>query len=390
VDQLRAALSKVTRTCSFKLGAFLSLVSSLLRPTVGLASFEDDLHRVVTFGSSLPPTPAAAAAVEEIVRSAIRTADFVATPATPGFRYVYNPDLQTFERTPASRGSVFVEPAETVGKGRIDLSATYLYANFTEINGEPLSTALAQVRMGPVTALSQVRDFGLKTQVLDLSATYGITSRWDVNLLLPLLATTLNLNVLSGLAIPGQLAGQHVDDTAFGPGDLLLRTKYRLPDWAGMAWAGFFTLRLPSGNPANFQGLGDVTLTPGIALTRPFGPHDLHANLAFEANANDVSQSRVRYAIGATIQALRPVALLLDVIGSSGIAADNFEQPFATAAGVIPVSGTVARTDLVDLAAGVRITITRHLLVHLDAIVPLTQDGIRPNVVPAGGIEATF
>jgi hypothetical protein len=28
--------------------------------------------------------------------------------------------------------------------------------------------------------------------------------------------------------------------------------------------------------------------------------------------------------------------------------------------------------------------------VHLDAIVPLTQDGIRPDVVPAGGIEATF
>jgi hypothetical protein len=241
-----------------------------------------------------------------------------------------------------------------------------------------------------VTALSQVREFGLRSQVLDLSATYGITSKWDVNLLLPLFATTLNLNVLSGLAIPGQFSGQQVDQTAFGPGDLLLRTKYRLPDWAGLAWAGLFTLRLPSGNPGNFQGLGDVTLTPGMALTRPFGPHDVHANLAFEVNANDLSQSRVRYAIGATIQALPPVALLLDFIGSSGIAADHFEEPFTTAAGVIPVSGTVARTDLVDLAAGVRITITHHILVHLDAIVPLTQDGIRANVVPAGGIEATF
>ena len=378
------------RAASFKLGWFLVLVGSLLRPAAALASFENDLRDVVTFGGILPATPNAARVVEEIVQSAIRTADFVATPATPGFRYQYNPELQTFERLPASRGSVFVEPAETVGERRLDLSATYLYANFTEINGESLSTALAQVRTGPVTALSQVRNFGLKTQVLDLSATYGITRRWDVNLLLPLLATTLNLNVVSGLAIPGQLSGIQVNDTAFGPGDILLRTKYRLPDWAGLAWATFFTLRLPSGNPGNFQGLGAVTLTPGLALTRPIGPHDVHANLAFEINAGDLQQSRAHYAIGATVQALQRLALLFDVIGSSGISADHFEETFATRGGGIPVSGSVPRTDLVNLAPGIRITITKHILIHLDAIIPLTQDGIRANVVPAGGIEATF
>ena len=226
--------------------------------------------------------------------------------------------------------------------------------------------------------------------MLDLSATYGITRRWDVNLLLPLLATTLNLNVVSGLAIPGQLSGIQVNDTAFGPGDILLRTKYRLPDWAGLAWATFFTLRLPSGNPGNFQGLGAVTLTPGLALTRPIGPHDVHANLAFEVNAGDLQQSRAHYAIGATVQALPRLALLFDVIGSSGISADHFEETFATRGGGIPVSGSVPRTDLVNLAPGIRITITKHILIHLDAIIPLTQDGIRANVVPAGGIEATF
>jgi hypothetical protein len=375
-------------TASFKLLSLLALLGSLLHPAAAHASFEDDLLRVVTFGGILPATHNAARVVETIVQSAIRTADFVATPATPGFSYRYNPELQTFERIPTSRGSVFVEPAETVGKGRLDLSATYLYANFTEINGESLSTALAQVRTGPATALSTVHDFGLRSQVLDLSATYGITSRWDVNLLLPLLATTLNLNVLSGLALPGELSGVRVNDTAFGPGDILLRTKYRLPDWAGLAWATFFTLRLPSGNSGNFQGLGAVTLTPGVALTRPIGPNDVHANLAFEVNAGDLSQSRVRYAIGATVQALPRLALLFDVIGSSGIAADHFS--LATPGISMPVSGSVPRTDLVDLAPGVRITVTRHVLIHLDAIIPLTQDGIRANVVPTGGIEATF
>jgi hypothetical protein len=379
---------KLTR--SFKLGSLVALLGSLLHPAAAPASFEDDLVRVVTFGGILPATPNAARVVEEIVQSAIRTADFVATPATPGFSYRYNPELQTFERIPASRGSVFVEPAETVGEGRLNLSATYLYANFTQINGEPLSTALAQVRTGPATALSQVRDFELRSQVLDLSATYGITPRWDVNLLLPLLATTLNLNVISGLALPGGLSSVQVNDTAFGPGDILLRTKYRLPDWVGLAWATFFTLRLPSGNSGNFQGLGAVTLTPGVALTRPIGPHDVHANLAFEVNATDLAQSRMRYAIGATVQALPRLALLLDVIGSSGIAADHFEQTFPTAAGGVPVTGTVPRTDLVDLALGIRIIVTDRVLIHLDAIVPLTQQGIRANVVPAGGIEATF
>src|SRR5262249_48686941 len=161
----RRDLNTMRRTRSFKLGPLLALLGSLLHPATARASFEDDLRHVVTFGGVLSPTSRAAAAVEEIVQSAIRTADFVATPATPGFSYRYNPELQTFERIPASRGSVFVEPAETVGEGRLDLSATYLYANFTEIDGQPLTTALNQVRTGPATAVSQVRNFELKSQV---------------------------------------------------------------------------------------------------------------------------------------------------------------------------------------------------------------------------------
>src|SRR5262249_47238510 len=100
--------------------------------------------------------------------------------------------------------------------------------------------------------------------------------------------------------------------------------------------------------------------------------------------------------LGAKIQALPRLAIILDVIGSSGIAAEHFQQPFPTEASVtgtlfpIVATGTVPRTDLVDLAVGCRVAVTNAVRIYLDAIIPLTQDGIRADVVPAGGIEWRF
>ena len=84
--------------------------------------------------------------------------------------------------------------------------------------------------------------FDLESHVLSLYATYGITDRWDVNVLLPIIFTSLDVSahaVLNNFAInPGDGLPVHllpdgtnvqtrtVDDDATGVGDLLLRTKY--------------------------------------------------------------------------------------------------------------------------------------------------------------------
>ncbi len=273
-----------------------------------LASLFDE---VIRFEGQLAPFPAYRRELESVIvsfqRNAVRTADFVATATTPGFGYMWDPETGSFKRTETSRGSVFIEPAATVGARAWYLSFAYLYSNFTQLDGTPLEESLDQLRnvRGPNQLDIQTNTFDFRSQVFAFSSTYGITNRWDVNLLVPVFLTTLHLSGRSALLVPG--AAPFIDnfdanETKLGIGDILLRTKYRFQDQLGIQMAAGFILRVPSGNPDNFQGLGDVTLTPMFIAQRAVGPHLLQANLGVEVNAGDVAQSRARYAVGATFQ----------------------------------------------------------------------------------------
>ncbi len=358
---------------------------------VAARSLADRLDEVLEFEGELEQSPEfrdqLLAVVMGIQRSAARSADFIATATAPGFTYHFNPETGAFERGRSSRGPVYVEPPQTVGKGGIDLGMSYLYADFTELDGESLEDALDELEDVRGTDVLDIEtdNFDIRSHVFSFSGTYGLTDRWDVNLLLPLFVTTLELSGESALLVPGAPPFRNPfdeDDTKVGPGDLLLRTKYRLADRAGVELASAFTLRLPTGDEDNFQGLGDVILTPLVAAMRTFGPHDVHANFGIEVDASDVDRSRARYAIGVSLQLLEPLAFLVDVVGSSGFTDDDFEEG--------SVQGSVPRSDIVDLFAGTKVRVSEHLVAHLGAFVPITNDGLRADVVPAGGIEASF
>jgi len=356
-----------------------------------LASLFD---HVLEFEGQLEQSPQFRKGLESVIvsfqRNAVRTADFVATSTTSGYAYTWDPETGSFKRTATSRGSVYVEPADTVGKGHAQVSFSYLYSNFTNLDGKSLEDTLDEgirnVR-GPNQSEVDVRTatFSFRSQVFSLSGTFGLTDRWDVNLLIPVFLTTLKLNGTSFLLIPGidPIPNNFVEnESKLGVGDLLIRTKYRFEDEFGLQLASELILRAPSGNPDNFQGLGDVTLTPVFIVQRAFGPHLLRANLGVEVNAGEVSQSRARYAVSAAFQLLPPLGVSVDIVGSSGFAPDHFKQG--------DVSGVVDRTDIVDAIVGFQISITQQVVAQVGTIIPLTKDGLRADVVPAGWIGGRF
>jgi len=350
---------------------------------------------------------------EFIQREALGSLQLPVPATSTSFTYSYNPELATFERRPGSLGPVFVDRSDTVGEGHLDLIVSYQFANLTDLNGENFGQQLEFAFMSHAGGVAVGgaflgEDFSLKENVFSLNATYGITPRWDVNLLVPTLYTTLDLaGVAGGFVGSGAEVRQvRFHDDAFGIGDILLRTKYRFFDDPNLVTlAGALTLRMPSGNPGNFQGLGDFTITPTLIASRPIGPHNIHMNLAMEFNTADAQRTRARYAIGATIQPREWFAFLLDVLGSSGLADDRFTIP---AGNVTPVcgpkgvncvnysvsptgvNGVVRRSDIVDLSAGIKFNPFASANVYLVAIIPLTQQGLRAAVVPAGGFEWTF
>jgi hypothetical protein len=147
--------------------------------------------------------------------------------------------------------------------------------------------------------------------------------------------------------------------------------------------AAGLTARLPTGNADNFQGLGDFVLTPLFIASRAIGRNDVHLNVGFDVDTQQLGRSRVRYAVGVTLHVIDRVAFLLDFLGSSGVADDTF----TTGAGQTEV---VARSDNVFAAPGLKIELFGSGVAFLGAVVPLTFNGVQAKVLPAGGIEFTF
>jgi Putative MetA-pathway of phenol degradation len=410
---MSAAASRRAATLALMAGILGMLESS----RVGATSISDSLGQFINreIGRTVENLSFPNIAGEFIQREALGSLQLPVPATSTSFTYSYNPALGTFERAAGSLGPVFVDRADTLGEGHFDLLFSYQFANLTDLDGEPFGRQLQFLFTGiasgfPVAGAFHGRNLSLTENVFSFNGTYGITPRWDVNLLVPIIYTTLDLdgNVRD---IVGSVVGEptlvRFHDDAFGIGDILLRTKYRFFDDPDVVMlAGAITLGMPSGNPANFQGLGDFTITPTLIASRAIGRHNIHANLGMEFNTADSQRTRARYAIGATIQPREWLAFLLDILGSSGLDDDRFSVPTGNVTPICnhpevvrcvnysatrtSVNGVVPRSDIVDLSAGIKFNPFASANVYLLAIIPLTQQGLRAAVVPAGGFEWTF
>jgi hypothetical protein len=269
----------------------------------------------------------------------------------------------------------------------------HLGLRFVSADGTPGATGLA------------TREFSLKSNVFSLFGTYGLTDRWDVNVLLPLFFSSLSLRGVERARV-GEAAEAFplgASANAFGPGDLFLRTKYRVAVVDEVKLAAALTLRLPTGNEDNFQGLGDTIVAPAVVASRAWGRQEVRATLGFELNAGDLQRTRAFYAIGGTIQPWARVGFPIDVIGSSSFVNDTFTIPargkivpsslptgFIQSVSSNEVAAFVPQSNVVDIAIGVKANPWRTLVIYANAIVPLTNDGLRAPVLPAGGVEYRF
>jgi hypothetical protein len=346
-------------------------------------------------------------------------ADFPAISTVPGFTFRYNPQIQAFERSTRSLGPVFVERPQTLGRGKFDFGLVYLYIDFDELEGDDLDGfAFRNLphTPSPIPAFQQTTaevvfdKFTLRSHVLSLSATYGITDRWDVNILLPIVHTSLDIRATA--RITHDPANVHffnvftgakeqvrtVDDSATGVGDLLLRTKYQLVESPGFNLASGLVLRLPTGDEEDLQGLGNTTLAPFFALAQEYGRFDIHASVGIEINTEDLDSSRARYAGGVAYQVFEPLALMVDLIGSSGLASDKITVEVPQFLGGPPPAPSTSfvtqsrslRTDIIDLAVGFKVNPYRSVVGFVNVFVPLNDDGLRADVIPAAGLEISF
>ena len=341
--------------------------------------------------------------------------------ASAGFTYRYNPQLEAFERSAETLGPIFLERPETLGRGKLNVNLSWQYVEYNQYDGQDLNDLQGPgpIVLRNVDAANNLLGFqadrlqyrlGLRNNIVAFSFTYGILDNLDANLLLPLIATALDVGVTrqqvqtagpdgifspnSGPPVTGRSEGN-----AFGAGDLLLRLKYQLPraDWLRSA-AGL-QLRFPSGRVSDFQGTGDFWVTPAFyASTFLWDRVEPFLNLAIDFDASDFMQSQARYGVGVDVDVVSRFGLVFAFLGRS-----QFQDPVSSADTDFlyltpsgpqqqPLLGIdLGRKDFFDFSFGLRAVLWRNVMLFANGIYALNDQGLRNDtIIPTVGFEGTF
>ena len=249
-------------------GATVFLVVALSLPSAasagGVASIIADLYGgdgiVLDAGPDAPNhiphfTLNSQVALDDLSAVIASNANIFALPAASA-SYTFDLEAGIPVRTTNSFGPILTERPQTIGQGNVNVGFFFSRTVFEQFGGDDLNDltlVLAHVDCcpPPPPASPGVPAFELDTVNLDIDlqleqttfavfGTYGITGFWDVSALVPLVYIDAEVDSV-GTIIDNGGGGVHVvgtesltdsnDDSAFGFGDVVLRTKANLTDF---------------------------------------------------------------------------------------------------------------------------------------------------------------
>lgn len=255
-----------------------------------------------------------------------------------GLVYVYDPGLKTFTASTVDLGPILTERANTTGRHKIRVGFTYQRFNFSTLDGTSLHSLPASFKHisdpagdftnGIMTTsecdpsnnasnmglcgfvrdrIDTVTNINLSLNQYTATATFGLTSRIDVSVAVPIInvgmgvssvATIINnsnttdhqfnpTKVPSCSASPCLQGTFSNSNSATGIGDVVLRAK-------GVVWSGERAalavgadVRFPTGDELNFLGSGTFGFTP-FAVFSYSARVSPHVNVGFEENGSSV------------------------------------------------------------------------------------------------------
>ncbi|MGH7409706.1 MAG: transporter [Candidatus Methylomirabilis sp.] len=327
-------------------------------------------------------------------------------------------------RTTESLGPLLTERATTLGARKLDLTFSYTRVNFTKLEGQDLENLKLSFLRGDANG-NGIRDtsgpfsfesdeiraqlkIDLTEDIFALIATYGLTSEWDVGIVVPV--THIRFRAESTLTIFdqfGQRGGTSIGDPPcavhqFGPdskppavsgsvdettvsgggdetglGDIILRTKYNflrnyddlVPDLAFLV-----EVKLPTGNEGDLLGTGGTNLTGLLIGSKTYGQwFTPHFNLGYEIDTKDTRQNAIRYALGFDARLSSALTVAGGVIGR------------------IKPDGDGVGDHITDLSLGVKWNPANSLILRANVQIPLDKNsGLRADFIPTVGVEYLF
>jgi hypothetical protein len=349
----------------------------------------------------------AGTAIAAATAAEIATAPF--GTSSGGFTFKPDPATGLLARTTTSFGPSFVERALTAGEGKVSVGATFSQTNYDKLS----DFALTNLPMGTVTAASPLvtgtttGNLKISSSTLAMSGSVGVTPKIDVGVVVPLVTVKLSGTsaTVNGNGVVARLV--ETNNVFSGLGDIAALAKFRLvkfkgpdvPDPGGVAVN--FIMRLPTGDRDNLRGL-DVTRTMG-SLVASFGKGPLkpHGSVSFEYwnkavdVPNDHLKNQFQYNGGVEVVAAPKLTILADVLGQKILGAGPVEFAAVTPAAGIGVTAAQSlifadgSLNKIMFIPGVKVNLIGKMVLSLNALVTMKNNGLHSKVTPVAGINLT-
>ena len=356
----------------------------------------------------------------------------VTTVGSSTASFTFDVQQAVFVRSTDSLGPVLAERAETIGEHKFNIAYTFTHEDFTRLGGERLNSfnlafkhedlcsgtgdtppcppggGVVPSPGDPAFELDQIlvnMDIHLSQDTHRYFGKFGITSAWDVGLIVPVVQTELRVTSLAKIqrnsgassagfhsfCLPGQVgcapnadistlndpdrttSGNTNSKTALG--DITLYTKYNFlrSDTAAPDLAFLGGVRLDTGDVNNFSGAGNTGFDGYFIASKTLGMFSPHLNLGVELTTDGNTTNIWRVIAGSEFTPIRWFTLSADVLG---------QQSF---------SGGAVNGKLWDVGVGVKVNPISTFALIGDVVFPINpNDGLRSQFRWTAGLEFTF
>ena len=337
--------------------------------------------------------------------------------------------------TSTSAGPIFAERAQTLGRGRIlaGISRTsFRIATLRGVDMDNIGLVFTHQNVdfegcdaqfggdctlyGIPVLENDAIDFhlsmDLNVRVTSMYLTYGMTDRFDLGLVVPIVQADFRgesdaqIRPFGGTTAAHYFAGTPTNPvlsahrqslgSAAGLGDVALRAKINFRQTPGSSFAFLVDGRFPTGSPKDLLGSGKFAGRALAIFNSRFGDFSPHLNAGYLYHAGTQQNDAVLGTVGFDNRLAESVTLAADLVTELQVGDSKlhlpplvtYESPFRRT--LNPTNIPDIRDDIVNGSFGVKLTPARNTTVVLNSLFPLNRGGLRANLVYTAGIEYTF
>ena len=328
-------------------------------------------------------------------------------------------------RTSLSAGPIFAERGQTLGRGRTVVGVGRTSSHLSSLRGSDLNNielffthenvdfdGCDAANGGPCHLMgipnleNDVMQFklalDLDVRVTPVYATYGVTDNVDIGIVLPIVSTSLrgrsdaNIFPFGGTTAAHFFAGtpqnpvldatRSVEGSAWGVGDVAIRTKVGVHQTARTNIAFLADARFPTGDADNLLGSGQFSARGLAIMSARFGTLSGHGNTGYAYRGGGEQNDAVLATVGFDDLIAPHVTLAADLVSELQVGHSKLRLP-APVQYDVPFKRTVNPTSIPDIADdlvngsfGFKFTTDNGFTVVMNALFPLNRGGIRANV----------